>query len=141
MRIMRAGLRVDPASGQPHVLDKRVAPGEAHAMSQTPTPYARFENTALILRDELAVDRTRLANERTLLAYLRSAMALAIAGASIMHFSNEGWFWLIGLLCLPLGAFTGIIGTVRYRTMERAISVVRGKLARQADAPQAASQD
>jgi putative membrane protein len=97
-------------------------------MSHIDTPYRRFESTALILRDELAVDRTRLANERTLLAYLRSAMALVIAGASIMHFSHEKWFWLIGLGCLPLGALTGVVGTLRYRSMDRAISVVRGKL-------------
>ncbi|RPJ43750.1 MAG: DUF202 domain-containing protein, partial [Deltaproteobacteria bacterium] len=30
------------------------------------SPYSRFESTDLILRDELAVDRTLLANERTL---------------------------------------------------------------------------
>lgn len=110
-------------------------------MSQTSTPYARFEKTALILRDELAVDRTRLANERTLLAYLRSAMALVIAGATIMHFSNEGWFWLLGLMCLPLGAFTAGIGVLRYRKMERAISVVRGKLVPGNDAVQTSPED
>ena len=40
--------------------------------------YSREE---LILRDHLALDRTRLANERTLLSYLRTALMLMVAGA------------------------------------------------------------
>lgn len=89
------------------------------------TPYSRFAKEDLILRDELAVDRTLLANERTLLAYLRSAMALLIAGISIMHFSQHLWFSAVGILCLPTGLATGVIGVVRFRTMNRAITAVR----------------
>lgn len=91
------------------------------------TPYSRFDGSDLILRDELAIDRTLLANERTLMAYLRSGMSLLIAGVTIMHFSNEGWFWTIGLTCLPVGVVTGIIGIIRYRRMNRQISLVRKK--------------
>lgn len=89
------------------------------------TPYSRFDGSDLILRDELAIDRTLLANERTVLAYLRSSVALLIAGVSIMHFSREGWFWAIGVLCLPVGAITGVFGVIRYRRMNQAISLVR----------------
>jgi len=89
------------------------------------TPYARFDTDNLILRDELAIDRTLLANERTLLAYLRSGVALLIAGVSIMHFSTVGWFWAIGLACLPVGIIAGIVGTVRYLRMNAAISCIR----------------
>ena len=88
-------------------------------------PYARFSSANLILRDELAIDRTLLANERTLMAYLRAGVALIIAGASIMHFSPPGWFWLAGLACIPLGIATGMVGVIRYRRMNRAISRVR----------------
>lgn len=89
------------------------------------TPYSRFDKENLILRDELAVDRTILANERTLLSYLRSAVSLAIAGVSIMHFSDAGWFFGVGVACLPVGAITGVVGTIRYRTMHRSISRLR----------------
>jgi putative membrane protein len=89
------------------------------------TLYAKFENRELILRDELAIDRTLLANERTLLAYLRAGVALLIAGVSIMHFSREGWFWMIGVACLPAGTLSGIVGIVRYRKMNSAIQRVR----------------
>jgi putative membrane protein len=88
-------------------------------------PYERFDSDDLILRDELAIDRTLLANERTLLAYLRSGVALLIAGVSIMHFSQEGWFWAVGIACIPTGIITGIVGVARYRRMNRSISLVR----------------
>lgn len=90
-------------------------------------PYSRFNSDNLILRDELAIDRTLLSNERTLLAYLRSGVALLIAGATIMHFSTEGWFWVAGLACVPLGIVTGTIGVARYRRMNKAISCVRNQ--------------
>jgi putative membrane protein len=88
-------------------------------------PYERYNKEDLILRDELAIDRTLLANERTLLAYLRAAVALLIAGVSIIHFSQEGWFWAVGIACLPTGIIAGIVGAARYRRMNRSISVVR----------------
>jgi len=90
-------------------------------------PYSRFDSDNLILRDELAIDRTLLSNERTLMAYLRSGAALIIAGASIVHFSMEGWFWVAGLSCVPLGIVIGAIGVVRYRRMNKAISSVRNQ--------------
>jgi len=72
-------------------------------------------------REDLAFDRTILANERTFLAYLRSAIALIIAGVSIIHFSREGWFWAVGIACIPTGVVTGILGTIRYRRMNDSI--------------------
>jgi putative membrane protein len=88
------------------------------------SPYSRFTDADLILRDELAIDRTSLANERTLLAYLRSAVSLVIAGMTIMHFSSVGWFWAVGLACLPLGVIVGVIGVARYVTMRRSIGSI-----------------
>src|ERR1035437_6341978 len=89
------------------------------------SPYKRFDSDDLILRDELAIDRTLLANERTLMAYLRSGVALLIAGVSIIHFSHEGWFWAIGIACIPTGIITGIVGAARYRRMNRSIFLIR----------------
>lgn len=91
------------------------------------SPYTKFDDSKLILRDELAIDRTVLANERTLLAYLRSGVALVIAGVSIMHFSREGWFWAVGIACIPVGIIAGIVGVIKYRRMNKTISIVRKK--------------
>jgi len=93
--------------------------------------YSRFETANLILRDELAIDRTLLANERTLLSYLRSAVALVIAGVSIIHFSHQAWFTAVGIACIPFGLYAAQVGSVRYRKMDKAISVVRKELTKQ----------
>jgi len=93
------------------------------------SPYQRFLNKELILRDELAIDRTLLANERTLLAYLRSGVSLLIAGVSIMHFADKGWFWAIGVACLPAGIAAGLVGIFRYRQMNAGILKVRRQIA------------
>jgi len=88
-------------------------------------PYSRYKPAQLILRDELAIDRTLLANERTLMAYLRAGVALLIAGVTIIHFSSAGWFWMIGLACLPGGIVTATIGILRYRKMNQRIKSAR----------------
>jgi putative membrane protein len=89
------------------------------------SPYERFDSNNLILRDELAIDRTLLANERTLLSYLRSGVALLIAGVSIIHFSHEGWFWAVGIACIPTGLIAGFVGAIRYRRMNQSITRIR----------------
>lgn len=90
-------------------------------------PYSRYCAEKLILRDELAIDRTLLANERTLLSYLRSAVTLLIAGISIIHFATEGWFWSMGVACIPTGVITGVIGVARYSRMNRSIMRIRSQ--------------
>lgn len=92
--------------------------------------YAGFDTHGLTLRDELAIDCTRLANERTFLAYLRSGMALLIAGITIIHFARPGWFQIAGLALLPVGLAAGLIGLIRYRQMGRALAVLRREDAR-----------
>lgn len=88
-------------------------------------PYQRFHRTQLILRDELAVDRTILANERTLLSYVRLSITLIIAGISIVHFAMEKWFETVGFLCVPIGIAAGIYGWIRYRKMAGEIMELR----------------
>ena len=92
--------------------------------------YSRFDTDKLILRDELAIDRTLLANERTLLSYLRSGIALLIAGVSFIHFPHEVWFTVVGIICIPSGFVTALIGTSRDLKRDKAISVVRRKFSK-----------
>jgi putative membrane protein len=73
------------------------------------------------LRDELAVQRTSLANERTLLAYLRSGVSLILAGVTFIHFSQEIWYKVIGIMCIPLGFIVLLIGTARFMKINREI--------------------
>ncbi len=88
----------------------------------TPTPPhdARPGAEDLILRDHLAIDRTALANERTLLAYLRTAMGLAFIGLSILHFEGEHlperlFAWTL----VAAGAGLAALGFARFRRISR----------------------
>lgn len=73
------------------------------------------------LRDELAIQRTYLANERTLLAYLRAGISLVLAGVTFIHFSQEIWYKIIGIVCIPLGIIVLLVGIIRYRKSNRII--------------------
>ena len=49
----------------------------------------KFENDKeLILRDYLALERTRLANERTLFSYIRTSLYLLTAGIGIFQIES-----------------------------------------------------
>lgn len=84
----------------------------------------RWARSELILRDELAIDRTNLANERTWLAYVRLAITLMIAGISIVHFAMERWFETVGFLCVPIGLGTGIYGWRRFKKKQTALAAM-----------------
>ncbi|GAB2885573.1 hypothetical protein GCM10027046_12500 [Uliginosibacterium flavum] len=88
-------------------------------------PYARFQSEDLILRDELAIDRTLLANENTLLAYLRSALTLVIAGVTFIHFFAASWLLWLGVAFVPLGIGVGLFGGWRFWKMQKSICTVR----------------
>ncbi len=94
-------------------------------MFREENPYERFQYKELILRDELAIDRTILANERTALAYFRSAMTLIIVGVTFLHFFEKGILPYIGIVSIPCGIAVGTFGFVRYRKMDKAIRTVR----------------
>ena len=91
------------------------------------TPYQRFANGELILRDELAIDRTLLANERTLLAYVRGGVALFLAGVTFVHFSERGWYTVLGVVCLPIAMVIVALGVQRFRRMDKAIKAIRDR--------------
>ncbi len=74
-----------------------------------------FENRdEIILRDYLALERTKLANERTFLAYLRTSLYMLLGGIAILQltgFENIRW---IGYVSLGLSVIFVFIGIVRY---------------------------
>ncbi|MCI0499055.1 MAG: DUF202 domain-containing protein [Planctomycetales bacterium] len=88
--------------------------------------YTRFEQQELILRDELAIDRTRLANERTFLAYVRTALALAIVGGTCIHlFPNSRPLFSLGILFFIAAAVCLAIGTWKTVAMTKQIQLLR----------------
>jgi putative membrane protein len=111
-----------PVYEKTHIPDE-VKPGD--------NPYLRFRKNELILRDELAIDRTILANERTVLSYLRGAMALIIAGVTFVHFINAGWLLYLGMSLVPFGLLIAAIGIMRYRFMNHRIQAIRQGISHQ----------
>ncbi len=88
--------------------------------------YERYKGK-LILRDVLAADRTQLANERTLLSYLRTALTLFIAGVSFIRFFDSLIMVIIGWLFIPLGVWVAWIGTARFRKMRKPLDCLLRK--------------
>jgi putative membrane protein len=73
----------------------------------------------IILRDFLSMERTTLANERTLFAYIRTSLYLALGGIGFLKlrdFANVRW------VAYPLFAISGMLiiyGIIRYIVMHR----------------------
>lgn len=66
-------------------------------------------------RDNLALVRTDLANERTLLAYGRTSLMMAGTGITLIKFFPESqWIRVIGWTVAIAGATLGMIGLIRF---------------------------
>jgi putative membrane protein len=70
-------------------------------------------------------ERFTLANERTLLAWIRTALALDIAGLGVIRFAPElgpaGGRETIGVALILLGATSAVLGYGRWAAMDRAL--------------------
>lgn len=88
------------------------------------TPYAG-RTQQLILRDVLAIDRTRLANERTLLSWLRTALMLLVSGITLLKlFEGVMVMEITGATLIPAGFLTAGLGLRRYLRTRTLIEAV-----------------
>ena len=69
-------------------------------------------NKDLILRERLAIERTAMANDTTLLSFTRTALYFSVAGMSVNRLLNVSYgliieiiFWSIALGILFIGIF------------------------------------
>ncbi len=75
----------------------------------------------LTLRDELALDRTHLANQRTLLAYFRTGLYLLMTAAAVWNLKFlEELRWL-GEIAVGVGILVTIVGIVNYYRMRKKV--------------------
>lgn len=68
--------------------------------------------------------RYTLANERTFLAYIRTALALDVSGLAIAQFFHRSLGnlrLLIGIVLVTLGVLVALLGYRRWRSTERAM--------------------
>lgn len=87
--------------------------------------YESFSEKELILRDLLAIDRTILSNERTILAYVRTSLAIMAVGATLIHFFDEYWIKVFGLVLVIFGILIIIIGVFRFKKMKDSINKIK----------------
>ena len=69
-------------------------------------------NKDLILRERLALERTAMANDTTLLAFIRTALYFSVAGMSVNSLMDiqygllvEVAFWFAAIVILTIGIF------------------------------------
>jgi putative membrane protein len=81
-----------------------------------------FENKEeIILRDFLALERTRLANERTYFAYIRTSLYLILAGIAFLEFDSFHSIVEIAYLLFFLSFLLFTFGSVRYFRLNKKI--------------------
>ena len=73
------------------------------------------------IRDHMAAERTIFANERTLMAYLRTAMTISVGGFVAIKLSDDLYLEVIGVILIPIGIILGIYSFIRYRHKQRII--------------------
>lgn len=70
--------------------------------------------------DDLALIRTDLANERTLLAYLRTSLMVFGTGATLIKFfADSDWLCQTGWGLVVAGLFVGVLGVIRFLLMRK----------------------
>ena len=74
-----------------------------------------YKNTEeIILRDHLAMERTKLANERTLLSYMRTTLYLILGGIAFLGMEDFQDIRYLGYFSISLSMITLIIGALRF---------------------------
>ncbi len=84
---------------------------------------SKFQNQdEIILRDYLALERTKLANERTLLSYIRSSLYLLLGGIAIIQLEGFENIKFLGYVSLSLTILFMIIGIYRFQKLNKQLS-------------------
>ena len=78
----------------------------------------------VILRDYLAIERTRLANERTLLSYIRSSLYLMLGGIAFFQLKNFPDFKYLAMLSLFFSAIFFVIGIYRFTLLKKSLKTL-----------------
>ncbi len=79
----------------------------------------KFKDKDLILRDYLAIERTRLANVRTLFAYIRTSLYLLTAGIGILQIDSISQLDGLAWVCIIAGIILFFFGFVHFLKIKR----------------------
>lgn len=73
----------------------------------------------IILRDYLALQRTTLANERTLFSYIRTSLYLILGGLGLLELEQFAHLRYFGFIALGVSLFLIVHGLIRYVVLRR----------------------
>lgn len=78
-------------------------------------------NKDLILRERLAIERTAMGNDRTLLAFIRTALYFSIAGLSVNSLLKISYGVWIEIAFWGIAFFIFIIGIIKYSKQKKSL--------------------
>ena len=78
----------------------------------------------MCIRDSLAIERTRLANERTLLSYIRSSLYLLLGGIAFFQLKEFSNFKYLAMLSLVFSVVFFVIGIYRFTLLKKSLKRV-----------------
>jgi len=71
---------------------------------------------------ELAIARTVLANERSLLAFVRTAVGCFLGGAGLFKFFGHPVYEIVGIVLIITSVGVTFVGIRKYRAIKKLIS-------------------
>ena len=78
----------------------------------------------MCLRDYLALDRTKLANQRTFLGYIRTFISLLASGVGFIRFVDIDIAQYVGIILCFVSPIFFIVGTYKYLSMRKEIAAL-----------------
>lgn len=75
-----------------------------------------------LIREHLALERTKLANERTLLSYIRASLYLLIGGIALIQVKEYPNLHWVGYVALFICVLFILVGISRYVVLDRKLN-------------------
>lgn len=91
-------------------------------------------NKDLVLREYLAIERTKLANETTLLAYIRTGLYFMVAGSTLGYVIATEFWAVMGRPVIIIGFVIMGVGTIRYLKLRKSIEVSKRNVGNSSEA-------
>jgi len=89
------------------------------------TPAEVGDDALTFSNEMLALVRTKMAGDRTALAYLRSTVTLVASGLGLLKFAETPWINALGWPVIVVGFIVGIVGLREYLFSRRVFEAVK----------------
>ena len=91
-------------------------------------------NRDLVLREYLAIERTRMANETTLLAYIRTGLYFLVAGSTLGHLIKSNFWNIVEIPLIVIGLIIMLLGVLRYIRLRKSIEASKKNIGNSSEA-------